>query len=93
MKVTLKTLGLGLGAAVLAASPLAAMPQYCPNAKPGCAGTCHTDANLAKCPPKSAGQPSIPGQKPPSSSTGQKPPSSSTGQKPPLKLLEGVAGF
>jgi hypothetical protein len=56
MKVTLKTLGLGLGAAVLAVSPLAAMPQYCSNAKPGCAGTCHTDANLAKCPPKSTGQ-------------------------------------
>lgn len=51
MKITLKTLGLGLGAAVLAVSPLAAMPQFCPNAKPGCGGTCHTDANLAKCPP------------------------------------------
>lgn len=51
MKITLKTLGLGLGAAVLAVSPLAAMPQFCPNAKPGCAGTCHGDENLAKCPP------------------------------------------
>jgi hypothetical protein len=55
MKVTLKNLGLGLGAAVLVVSPLAAMPQYCSNAKPGCGGTCHTDANLAKC-PKDAGQ-------------------------------------
>ena len=54
MKLTLKALGLGLGAAMLFVSPLAAMPQYCSNAKPGCGGGCHGDENLAKC-PKSKG--------------------------------------
>lgn len=64
MRFRRKSLGIALGAVVFTVSPLAAMPQFCPSAKPGCAGTCHTDANLAKC-PKNAGQ------KPPSN--GQKP--------------------
>lgn len=50
MKSTIKALGLGLGAAMVFISPLMAMPQFCPNAQPGCAGTCHGDENLAKCP-------------------------------------------
>lgn len=54
MKSTIKALGLGLGAAMVLISPLMAMPQFCPNAKPGCAGSCHGDENLAKC-PKSKG--------------------------------------
>jgi len=58
MKPMLKPIGFGLGAVVLLASPLLAMPQFCPNAKPGCAGTCHTDANLAKCPQNSGQKPS-----------------------------------
>ena len=52
MKPMFKPIGFGLGAVVLLASPLLATPQLCPNARPGCGGTCHTDANLAKCPPK-----------------------------------------
>lgn len=82
MKPMFKPIGFGLGAVVLLASPLLAMPQYCPNAKPGCAGTCHTDANLAKCPQNLGQKPPSTGQKPPST-TGQKPPST-TDQKPPL---------
>ena len=55
MKPMFKPIGFGLGAVVLLASPLLATPQLCPNARPGCGGTCHTDASLAKC-PKDAGQ-------------------------------------
>jgi hypothetical protein len=50
MKSSFKAIGFAFGAALLFVSPLMAMPQYCPNAKPGCAGSCHGDEQLKKCP-------------------------------------------
>ena len=47
----------GVSAALVAlgifTAPLMARPAMCPQAKPGCAGKCHGDDKIAKCPPKS----------------------------------------
>ncbi len=54
---------LGVSAALVAlgifTAPLMARPAMCPQAKPGCAGKCHGDDRIAKCPPKS-GAPTAP---------------------------------
>ena len=69
---------------ILLASPLMAYERLCPNAKPGCGGKCHGDANLQKCPK-------------PSPPTQPKPPSSTQAPKPKLdqglKLFFGLDGL